>query len=463
VEFGVLRIRVFSGVVLCAVMAFGAAQAETVGDAVRRALSSNPQIKAADANYRAFAYELLERRGGFQPSVNLFADISQDYVDKPDSLSVEDNATFKTARQLGVVAEIALYDGYARANSVYAGAARLDQSAFDLLDASENLALVVVEAYINVARQRQLLIIAEQSLAKYTQIRDEARALVAGGQMPISEMLQIESRIYAAEVSIYEIRRAITTAEIRYRALVGSMPVGAISVPAPVAPPGSLDVLLKDSVSNNFLVRRSGLEVDAREFEKVVADGQFRPRVSLRSGGSLGQDLGGSSGRDNNVFVGLGLEWQLYGGERQARQQALDARKNQALYDRLAIVREVEELSGTAWATYRSAEARLKTLDMQVDVNELLVENYNEEFQVGTRSLLDLLVAEAGLDASRVEKVNNAAILSFSSYRILAAQSRLADHFGVAQSEVLLGRLIDPETGQKPLALIDKGRAVVGE
>ena len=248
--------------------------------------------------------------------MNLFGDLSQDYVDTPNSLAVDDNATFKTARRLGVVAELPLYDGFQRANSVYAGAARLDQSAFDLLDASENLALVVVEAYVNMARHRRLLTIRENSLATFLDIQQEAQALVLGGQMPISELYQIESRIRAAEAEIFEIRRAITVAEIRYRALVGTAPVGTIIVPSPVAPPSSLDVLLKAAVDNNYLIQRSGLEVDVREFERVVADGQFRPRLSLRGGASVGADLGGTTGRDNNAFVGLGLEWQLYGGAR---------------------------------------------------------------------------------------------------------------------------------------------------
>ena len=129
----------------------------------------------------------------------------------------------------------------------------------------------------------------------------------------------------------------------------------------------------------------------------------------------------------------------------------------------MAIVRDVEELTGTAWATYRSSAALVRTLDLQVDVNELLVDNYNDEFQLGTRSLLDLLIAEAGLYASQVERANNDAILSFSSFRILAAQSKLATHFGIAQSDRLLGSLIRPEEGQAPLFLIKKGSAVFGE
>lgn len=437
------------------------ASAESLGDAVRAALTSNPAIKAEESDMRAAAYDLLELRGEYQPTVNLFGDAGAEYVDDPAGLPPEDNAETKGTFEIGVVAELTLFDGYKRAYQVYANAARLDRTTFELLDASETMALTVTEAYIDLARQQQLMVVARQNLARHREIARQVESQVEGGRLPISDQLQVEAKIFGAQVTISEIERTLQDAAARYRRLVGKNPAGGLQIPNPGGMPSSLDSLRMASVTNSFRVRQAESNILVSDYEREVADADFKPRVSLNAGGSYGRNLDGSSGEEDRAFIGLNLTWQLYGGGRRSQQLALSERKNAALYDRLEVIREVEELADRAWYALQLTGQRAQFLARQVEVSREIVSQYEGEFQLATRSLLDVLDAETDLFNARFEQVNTAASLAFSRYRVLAAQSRLAEHFGVEQSQSLMALTLGDTGGQEPLSVIEKGRPLV--
>ena len=117
---------------------------ESLQSAVRAAVSSNPAQQAARAETQASALELLELRREYMPRVTLNGSLGGNVVDNPTSLSAADNGTLKLASQIGVSAELVLFDGHRRANLIYGNAARLDGSILRLLDASETMALSAV-------------------------------------------------------------------------------------------------------------------------------------------------------------------------------------------------------------------------------------------------------------------------------------------------------------------------------
>ncbi len=447
--------------ILSILLPVASASADSLKSAVQAALTSNPQLKASDANFRALTYDLLYTGVGFQPTVTLSGEAGQEYVDNPTGLAPADNRDAKFNSDVRVVAELTVFDGFKRANGVYAAAARVDQGAFELLDASETMALMVAEQHINIARQQQLLRVARRNQARLRKIYDQAQTLLDGGSLPASDFVQIEMAQFTAQVTIADIQRRLQEASAGYKRLTGKAPPAGLQVPKPVRPPSSMEEYVKDSVHNSYRVRSAGANVDVRAFEKSMAEAEFAPQVKLRAGASAGRNLDGSRGSEKNVFVGVGLSWQLYGGKRAERRASLDERKNEALYQRMAVVRDVEELATIAWTSYQINSLKRDILVRQVDASQTMLDNFEAEFEMATRGVLDLMVATNRLYNAQIERVNSDAILSFSGFRALAAQSRLANHFGVAQSNRVLASQIAPSVGQKPRDVISKGRLLL--
>ncbi|WP_425046087.1 TolC family protein [Primorskyibacter sp. S87] len=438
-------------------------EAQSLSSAVQTALTSNPRIKAQDSSVRAAAYDLLQTREQFEPTLSLFGTVGREYVDDPAGLSAADNAVTKTPREAGLLAEVTLYDGFRRDNLTFARASRLDRSMFEYLDASETMALTVVQAYVDVARQLALKQIALDHLARHIEIQGQVSRQVTGGKLPISDLLQVESRVERVRVALTEIELDLSAARIRYRELVGQLPGSYLKIPAPPAPPSTVDLLVKASLDNNFRIKQAQSNIDAREFERRMSEADYQPRITLQAGTSYGADLDGSRGHENRNFVGLNLNWTLFRGGRRERTEAFAERRNEALYDRMSIMREVDAIARRAWTNYSSNRRLQQLLAKQVETNQELVFQYLQEFQLATRSLIDVLIAETELFTARYEQINSRASLSFSGYRMMAAQSKLAKYFGVdSTGELLLLTVgVDTEKRQRPYSVLQKGRPVV--
>ena len=413
------------------------AGAESLRDAVRHALTTSPAIKARDAEMRATAYELMQRRGDFEPLVEVFGDIGRQSIDDPGALAATSNDQWKTRRQIGVRASLVLFDGYRRANRVYSEAARLDASIFDLLDASETMALNATEAYIDVYRHQALLAVAERNLAKHIQIGRQVRDLVEAGRLPFSDELTIDDRIGAARLAKLDIERALRDAVVRYERVIGRKPHGAMTLSRPHVP-ASYAELSAAAVANSYRVQAAQARIDQVRAQGDSVLAGRSPRVTLDAGVSAGDNRNGSFGDRRDEYVGLSFNWTLFQGGRQAESNAIAQRTYAAAFERDAAARDVRELAGRAWNSLQSNMERNAQLRQRLAVNRTLVDVYGEEFDAAKRTLLDLLEVERARFNVEFEQVSSEASVAFSAYRVLAAQSRLAAHFGLPASEMAL-------------------------
>ncbi|NDW45427.1 TolC family protein [Ruegeria sp. PrR005] len=454
---------IFSALILSFMLveSIPSAAAHELRKSVQVALSSNPTIKAHDAAVRTAALELLEMRGTYLPTVSVFAGLGPEYVDDPNGLSVVDNARTKTSREIGLVASLPLFDGYKRANTVFTRAAQLDRTMFEYLDASETMALLVVQAHMDIVRNQNILATANDHLNRHLDIARRVREQVSGGKLPLSDQLQVESRVETLRITISEISNELEMSRSRYRELVGTPNVPGLNAPGLPSLPPSLDALIASSVQNNFRVKQAQASVDVRRFEKFTNEAEYLPQVNLRAGASVGADLDGASGNENRSFISIDLDWKLFNGGRAERRAALLERQNEALYLRMATMREVQHIAENAWSSYQSSQRIATIAAKQVALNNDLVEQYTLEFQLDTRSLLDLLIGETELFRSRIELINAKAGATFNAYRMLAAQSRLAQYFGIDSTGEALLLAVQANESQKPFDVIDRAVPIV--
>lgn len=415
----------------------GPAFAETLSAAVKRALTTNPAIKASSAEMKASANDLFQLREDFLPTVDLYGEAGYQRVDDPAYLPTTDNDLTQTRGQIGINAKLVLFDGYRRANRVYSRSARLDGNVFRLLDASETMALNATEAYIDVFRHRQLLGVAKRNLARHAEIEDRVRALVDGGRLPYSDLLTIEDRVDAANLTIIDVRRALRDADARYERVVGNKPGAGLRISG-VRIPASEALLTKTALKNNFRIRNAQTKIDEARFNREIVLSDNLPEFSLNAGGGYGVNRNGLSGKRTDAYIGLGLNWTLYQGGRSFERNALAERTYQASFERDTIVREVHELAQQSWSNYIAASERATQLAQQLEINRLIVQYYSDEFDAAKRTLLDLLEVERSRYNVEFQSVSADASRVFSTYRVHAAQSTLASQFGIKPTDMAL-------------------------
>ena len=410
--------------------------AESLRAAVEAAVTSNPSVLAAGAEARGSAYEVLQLRSEYEPAVRLFGEVGPQWVNDPSNLSEEDNEDWKISRSVGVEAEVVLFDGYRRAILIYATAARVVGNILRLMDASETMALNATEVYVDVFRQRGLVAAAERNLARHREIAAQVAGLVEGGRLPVSDRLQAEDRVRAAELALIDVRRALEDAGARYARIVGRPPSGQMSIPRLSGLPRNSTALVERAVQRSYRVRVAETELNSALYAQRIVEADRAPRVTLNAGGRYGRDLDGASGEDSDVFVGLRFNWTLYQGGRTPQSRALIEARSKAMSERNVAIRDVRELAERTWNGFRANAESARVLADQLASAENLVAQFRSEFEAGTRSLLDVLEAERVRFDVEFEKLSADASYAFSTYRLLAVESRLAQHFGVAPANM---------------------------
>ncbi|MEL7252729.1 MAG: TolC family protein [Pseudomonadota bacterium] len=416
----------------------GAAHAITLEQAVRAAVTTNPTSKAADANVRASAMELLQLEREYMPSVSLYGEVGGTYFDDADRLNVRDQRDTKIYREVGIVGELTLFDGYRRANMVYQNAAALDGSIFRLMDASETMALNAVEAYIDVLRHRSLLNVTAQNIARHRDIIRQVEDLIDAGRLPASTGFEAQERLLAAQMSQVEVRQALFDANSRFLAVVGKDPDGHMHVPFVKHLPLQKREFVIRSVRNNFRLKQFESGIQAAEFDERIQTSDELPQVRLQAGARHGREVSGTQGSESDVFVGLRADWEFYAGGRKARERALQHRTSEARAERDAVRREVFEMAERTWHAYDANIERTVLLSRRLSAARQTSRQYEEQFQTGSRSLIDVLDAEATVFNVQFEKVSAEASFTFSQYRLLASQGLLAKRFNVTAANVPL-------------------------
>lgn len=412
--------------------------AESLKSAVQAALTTNPTLRAASAEARASAFDLLQLRGDYQPTLTATAEAGAQRIDEPSSSAGPNNGDTQFTRQASLEAELVLFDGYARANRVYANAARVDADIFRLLDASETMALNATEVYIDVYRHLLLQDVAKRNLTRHRQIAAQVSEAVSAGRLPLSDRLSAQSRVRAAQIALIDVEQAGSDAEARFARIVGRPRQGAMSLPQLHLHLKSLSDLQKTAIANSYRVRVAAKEIGQAEYDTRIVDAERAPRLSFNAGVTTGRNIDGGTGSETDAFVGLRMNWVIHKGGRAAQRNAALAREQKAFAEQQIAVRDVRELATRTWNSLRANSERAQLLGIQAGINRRLVGQYREEFEAGKRSLLEVLDIERASFDVEFERISAEASLAFSRYRILAAQSLLAKHFGIARADTVL-------------------------
>lgn len=407
--------------------------------AVTTAINTHPSQKVERSNVRAVARELEEASNSFSPQIDIFGDIGIQRRLSPTASAVGASSSTPTnaTREIGIRASLLLFDGLERANSVYRNAARLDGATYRLLAASETLALDAVEAYVDVVRHRQLMAETRKNITRHKQILKQIKQRVAGGKSPLSDQIQIEERVFAAEAVSIEVKNSLDDAEDKFHKIVGRKPTGKMRIPSVKGLPSSKAAYLRASVNNNYSIKQAQKAVSELGHAREIARAGTKPRLSLDGRASAGEDRNGTRGDETDLFVGLTLSWRIYdGGVIQSREDAAVERIGQAESQNDVTVREVRELAARSWNAHRNGLQRAAIISRQAKTNERIVSSYEEEYQLSKRSLLDVLDAERTLFNNRFQQISVTATYKFAAYRMLATMSKLSSHFGISARNI---------------------------
>lgn len=402
----------------------------TLQEAVGSGVKTNPEYGVVANNRRATDEELNQAKSLYRPSIDARADTGYEHTDDPGTRtpvagrSDEENLWRYNA---GLTLTQMLFDGWNTRYENLRQQARVLSAANRVREASELIGLSVVEAYLEVMRQREILKIARQNVAQHMSILEQIQDSSQVGRSTQADSEQARARLASARAEEASIREALRTAEASYIREVGAVPQNLVMPTVPHERlAGDVESEVKQSLENNPTISISEADVKVANAEYKGSKATFYPKFDLQLNGNQGDNLGGVEGRDTSASALVVMNWNLYrGGGDTARVREFMSREAQAKESRAKTAREVESDVRSTWARMTAAGERASQFATQADANTEVVRAYLDQFDLNRRTLLDVLDSQNELFVSRTNAVNAEFLEMFAVYRLLALKGEL--------------------------------------
>ena len=313
-------------------------------------------------------------------------------------------------------------------------AARVDGASLRVVERSEFIALQVARQYLNILLQERVVAAADDNALFHQQLAGSLSQGVDQGSISVADLQQAEERLQAAIVQREEAREDLTNARTALRRLTG-LDVNRVALPGQLDPvmPGNLEQAIGLARINNPLVREAQADVDAANAMITSAKGELYPEIGVDVTGRIGEDIDGFNGSTNDVIGRVYLRWNVFdGGIKQAQVQEMVRRASEARYRLHDRVREAEEDVTNAWTALQTQTRVGTALERQSEVSDDLLLSYRSQFNIGRRSLLDVLDAQNTRFNTQVRRETSRFSELFATYQVLAATNRFLEALNVA-------------------------------
>ncbi|MDF1751467.1 MAG: TolC family protein [Verrucomicrobiales bacterium] len=397
------------------------AKSETLEDAIIAMLRFEPGLMAVDSDSRSTFEEYKIAKAELRPRIGISSDSGYATRDRSTDAVITNGSGDLYSRNIGLSIRQLLYDG--GVNSLRSTAAKEAYYAQRLLQMGviEDRVVDLVEVYLELLRLDEQLKEACDNIDYHRNfLRKLSRHEELGGSR--SDTLLIDGRLSMAESARTEILLSRDTAASRFRRLTGGNPCRLVRPAAPQLnrTPGTIDL------AGNWHYLAACATYDSALSEMQAEKANRKPNVYLDAGATEGYDTLGVKGRDREVHALVGVQWDLYrGGMRKA---FAGREKWQAEKARNLVIAADENRSQKArdfLAEYRRANECRLSVEKYVHRLELVANDYEKQFQLGNRELMNLLSVENELFQARLKLIDSQYNEFVNIYRIWGVQGKL--------------------------------------
>lgn len=332
----------------------------------------------------------------------------------------DSSATTLTLRQT-------LFDGFATRSDVRRlGHTRL-ASYYELLSASDQLALETARAYLDVLRYRELVGLARENFATHAKVHGKLESRVKAGVGRRVDLEQANGRMALAESNWLTEVSNLHDVSARYQRLVGEVPAETLApVPNLTRFLPAREGYVQNTVRNNPDFNGAVSTIRAYRADMALRRAPYYPTVELRASQSEEQNRSGVNGNYRDSAIELVLNYNLYrGGSDRARVTQYAAKLLSAFDLRDKVCRDVRQTALIALNDVSRLESQIVFLAQHELSTSKAREAYRQQFDIGQRSLLDLLDTENELYQARRALVNAEQDHQLAKARVLAVNGSI--------------------------------------
>jgi outer membrane protein len=408
------------------------AAAETLADAIAEAYQNNPNLQAQRATQRVTDETYVQARSGWRPTLNLTASgLYEEVRTPPRALSFGQKEIERGNRgTLQLTFTQPIWTGGRTAAAVTAANADVLQGRENLRRLESQVMQAVIQAYVDVRRDQQSLVIRQENVKVLGAQLEESQARFDVGEITRTDVALSQARLAASQALLQSTVAQLAISRSNYATLVGHNPGDLAPEPSlAYLMPGNVDDAFNIAEQNSPLLRGQLFAEQASRARIAGARAERMPTVSLQATGIYTN--GPIDAFDRGLYVreataAVGVTVPLFnGGLTTSRIRQAIERNN---VDRITVEtqrRSVLQTITQSWNQLLAARSNIVSTDEQVRAAKIAAEGTHQEEQVGLRSTLDVLNAEQELRAAQLSQVGAVHDEYTAAAAVLASMGRL--------------------------------------
>lgn len=429
--------KILLATVATAALIASPASAMTLRGALEATLESSPQIAGARAQLEQAEQGIYQARSGFLPQVTAegeWADSSQE---------AGGNEVDSQPRTYSIALSQPLFNG-GTTRASYLAQKRFYDASFAALENTEQQVLYnAAQAYMAVLRDIEILDLNNFQVEVLERQLEATNTRFELGDVTRTDVSQAQARLAAAKAAATQAEGVLTSSKAMFQEVVG-IPAGDLDWPdMTVQIPSSWQSVESKVLDTHPLIQAAVSQLSAQDMNVDAARGDFLPDLTANASYQKQEGISGfsiySSDEVESQVLSLNLSVPLFrGGQVKASYNSAKAAMRESEESLRQSQRQVRSELVDAFNAFKTVRARLRSLEDTVKASSLALEGVENEANVGSRTVLDVLDARQELLQAQVDLTSARSDVVSTTFRLIAAMGQLtADDVDTLLSESL--------------------------
>ena len=395
---------------------------------INEVLSTNPIILERLKNYNATKEDITIAQAGYYPKIDLTLGVGREYTNRPDAVAPANDSFDFTVYQNSLSYTHNLFKGFETMYQVEQQESRTTSAAYNYIEKVNDTSFTMVDSYLQVMKNKELIETAVANVKINTDIFIKVQKLYDAGLTTLSEVNKIESSLALAKSNLVVQQNTLLDVKYNLHRMLGRDldPQEMIKPTLNVKLPKSMDEATYFAIKNNPSLIVSEYNIKLLQATYKEAQSPFYPSFDIEISQSMNDNLSGVSGRDNRFRAMAFVTYNIFNGfsdSANIQKNISNVHKEVQLKNQLR--REVIEGLRLSWAANEKLGEQLVHLKDYKRFSKKTLKLYAKEYDLGRRSLLDLLSAQNDFIGSKAQIITTEYNMLFAKYRILDAMGIL--------------------------------------
>ena len=401
----------------------------SIDDSVKSTIANNLKVKIAFEKLNESKETIEEAIGKKLPTVT--GTISATYSNNDTTSAAGVSTTpesFTDKYKISITQN--LYDGGEKNLEIERSKIIYENAVINFYKTVQDLSLTAVDGYLTVINYEKSLEASEKNFDSVSRFLEEVKLKYELGSATITELKNAESAFSIAETNLFSAEQNYKVSLKTFKSIVGKE---AINLEDYVSIEDDLNFenILSEVYKNNFNILIAQNNIKIKEFDLSKEKGSNKPSLDITASTEYSDGSRIDAGTENtNASIGLTLTIPIF----QQNIDKSDIRKinSQILQTEIEYEDLKENLNievSNYFKNYLVSQSNLNTSLLIIEYANTLLQSTQEEYNLGTKSITDLIDAETNLLNVKVDYYNANKNYLINYFNLLALDGSLIKIF----------------------------------